>query len=179
MTLCFSVLLVSEVHAQIRSAGAHRNYSVELEPHGLVKWDVEPGNEAGLGFGFRAMIPIMQNGPVTTINNSLAVGFGLDWAYANETVYHGRPRYDDCDAHNITVPLVVQWNFYFTEVVSLFVETGLGVMYETWENDTHHDDNVEPDFIFLVGPRFTVADTVAIVLRIGWPTFSLGVSFLL
>jgi hypothetical protein len=183
VALCLSVLLVSQAHAQvIRNPGAHNRYSVELEPHGLVQWDVDPTNDAGFGLGMRASIPILDNGPVTTINNSLAIGFGVDWAYADDVCRPDRGGvYDDCDAHNITFPLVVQWNFFFTDVVGAFVELGLGIQYQTWDYGPgdYDDDDIEPEFFFLIGPRFTVGKTVAIPLRIGWPYFSVGVSFLL
>lgn len=166
----------SKIEAQIKSPGAHQRYSVELEPHGLVHWDVDPGDE-GVGLGLRASIPLIDNGPVTTINNSLAIGFGLDWAWSGDC----GPRDVDCDAHNIILPVVAQWNFFFTPVVSAFAELGFGIVFETWDEDYWGDDDdfhVSPEFFFLVGPRFTFG-TVAIPIRIGWPYLSVGVSFLL
>ncbi|MBN1655227.1 MAG: hypothetical protein JXA30_15770 [Deltaproteobacteria bacterium] len=180
ITVCFCFFPTSGSQAQIKSPGAHARYSAELEPHGLVQWDVDPGDE-GLGLGLRASIPVIENGPVTTINNSFAVGFGVDWAWSGDDCSPYRD--DDCDAHNITIPAVAQWNFYFTDVVSAFVELGLGIVFETWDYEGMREDDddfdVEPDIYFLVGPRFTVGNAIAIPLRIGWPYFSVGVSFLL
>lgn len=177
ITLCVSSFLTSHTKAQIKSPGAHQMYSVELEPHALVQWDVDPGDE-GLGLGMRASIPVIDNGPVTTINNSFAIGFGLDWAWSGDC----DRRFDDCDAHNISIPVVAQWNFYFTPVVSAFAELGFAIVFETWDYDVAVGDDdefdVDPGLYFLVGPRFTFGD-VAIPIRIGWPYLSVGVSFLI
>jgi hypothetical protein len=177
VTLCVSTFLASEIEAQIKSPGAHQRYSVELEPHALVAWDVDPGDE-GLGLGLRVSIPVIDNGPVTTINNSFAVGFGLDWAWSDDC----DPGDIDCDAHNIMLPIVAQWNFFFTPVVSAFTELGFAVVFETWDEDYRRDEddfNVSPELYFLVGPRFTFGN-VAIPLRIGYPyILSIGVSFLI
>jgi hypothetical protein len=181
-----SWLFVSSATAQIGRPGAHPSYSVELEPHGLVQWDVEPGNDEGLGLGLRASIPVIQNGPVKTINNSFAVGFGLDWAYADQSCpWPVRPvRYEGCDAHNFSVPVVAQWNFFFNDTVSAFAELGLTIIYATWDYSVTvpadwDEDEIDVDPVFLIGPRFILGDNVAIPIRIGWPYLSVGVSFLM
>ncbi len=174
------LLLASGAQAQIKSPGAHPSYSVELEPRGLVQWDVEPPDDEGFGLGLRASIPVMDNGPVQTINNSLAIGFGLDWAWSGDDC---PARYDpdyDCDAHNFTVPITAQWNFFFSQVVSAFFELGIGIVYETWDYPAWGDgDDIDPEPIFLLGVRFHVGDNIAIPIRIGWPYFAVGVAFLL
>lgn len=178
-----ALCLAAPASAQIDRPGAHPDYSVELEPHGLVQWDVEPSNHTGFGLGLRASIPIIKNGPVQTINNSLAIAFGLDWAHSGKCHEHaGRVSVNyDCDANNFEIPLVLQWNFFFTDIIGLLVELGLDVRYETWENEseTYDDDDVEVFPQFLVGPRFIVGRNIAIPIRIGFPYLSVGVSFLL
>src|ERR1700742_955133 len=67
--------------AQIKEPGNHPKYAVELEPHFLAHWDEPYWGGDGIGVGLRASIPIIEDGPVTTINNSLAIGFGFDWAH--------------------------------------------------------------------------------------------------
>jgi hypothetical protein len=180
-----SWLFVSSAAAQIKQPGAHPQYSVELEPHGLVQWDVEPGNDEGLGLGFRASIPVLQNGPVTTINNSFAVGFGLDWAYADQRCpWPDRPvRNEACDTHNFSFPVVAQWNFFFSKAVGAFAELGLTIIYATWDYPVTvpadwDEDDIDVDPVLLLGPRFILGDSVAIPIRIGWPYLSVGVSFL-
>jgi hypothetical protein len=177
-----ALCLAAPASAQIDRPGAHPNYSVELEPHGLVQWDVEPSNHTGFGLGLRASIPVIRSGPVQTINNSLAVAFGLDWAHSGHChASVGRVAITgNCDVDNFEIPLVLQWNFFFTDIVGLLVELGLDVRYETWDSiDDNNDDDVEVFPQFLVGPRFIVGRNIAIPIRIGFPYLSVGVSFLL
>ena len=62
----------------IKNPGDHPTYSVELEPHGLLGWGhLYRGN--GLGLGARLTIPIVQNGFVPKINNSVGISFGFAW----------------------------------------------------------------------------------------------------
>ena len=190
LILSLGLFIAARASAQIDRPGAHPRYNVELEPHGLIQWDVEPWDDEGFGLGFRASIPVMQDGPVTTINNSFAVGFGIDWAHSGDSCgrydwyWRGRgivvPVEGDCDADNFSFPVVAQWNFFFTDVISAFVELGLAIVYETWDPDItgYDNDDIEPEPVFLLGPRFTVGNTVAIPIRIGWPYLSVGVAFL-
>jgi hypothetical protein len=173
-----SAFVTARASAQIDRPGAHPHYAAELEPHGLIEWDVEPSNHVGFGLGLRCSIPLIQNGPVQTINNSLAIGFGLDWAHSSH-FRRSNVNYDN-GADNLGFPVVVQWNFFFSDVVSLLVELGLEIRYENWDRgDGTHDDDVEPFPQFLIGPRFLVGKSVAIPIRIGYPYLSVGVSFLL
>jgi hypothetical protein len=187
--------------AQIKEPGNHPKYAVELEPHALAQWSGPYWGDAGGGVGVRASIPIIENGPVTTINNSLAIGFGLDWAHYGGGCWDWGPwlpagprpapppdfRNYRCSGDSFWLPVVAQWNFFFTPVVSVFAELGLGIEYATWGADypcaggvcrpTGHDLFVDP--LFFVGPRFTLSNDFAITLRIGWPYVSVGASFLL
>jgi hypothetical protein len=173
--------------AQIDRPGAHPDYTVELEPHGLIQWDVEPWDDEGFGLGFRASMPVFHNGPVTTINNSMAIGFGLDWAYTDDCYWWRAPREyrGECDVHNLSFPVVLQWNFFFTPVISAFAELGLAVVYATWDYPGDwllpgepDEDDIDVDPVFLIGPRFIIGDNFAIPIKIGWPYLSVGFSIL-
>ena len=69
-----------DAHAEsiIKSPGDHPKYHVELEPHVLLGW-ARLYQDNGLGIGGRFTIPIVDNGFVKTINNSVGISFGLDW----------------------------------------------------------------------------------------------------
>ena len=168
--------------AQIDAAGHHPRYHAELEPHLVWQWT---GDEAavddGIGFGFRASIPILQDGPISTINNNLAISFGLDWAYFP----HCSPRVDACDENDFWVPVTLQWNFFLTSVVSLFPEFGLGfrdaiVSYDDPCNVRGcHSTSLEVHPVLWFGARFTLARNFAIVTRLGVPSLQLGAAFTL
>lgn len=54
------LLLGTSAHAQIKEPGNHPDYSVELEPHGVLDWGFGPDwGSDGFGVGARATIPII------------------------------------------------------------------------------------------------------------------------
>jgi hypothetical protein len=177
--------------ADIRSPQDHPD--VEIQPHLVVQWADEPGwDDDGFGVGVHAAIPVISRGPITTINNSLAVGFGLDWAYFDDSCGRwGLNDGDDCEANDFWLPIYLQWNFYFSDLISAFPELGLAIEYETWDgvvcgpgpgnpywcDDDESDVDVEP--VLWLGVRFHVASAMAITLKLGTPSLLLGVSFFL
>lgn len=192
----------SPAGAQIKRPGSHPKYSVELEPHLLFHhagygWY---GDDDGWGPGVRLSIPIIEDGPIKKINNSMAIGFGLDWAHFSGNCwgyYWGRPRPDprdpnyyywgqDCSANEIWAPVVLQWNFFLTELISVFGEPGLAIVRRSWEyyapcpagwcKDTDSDTDLKP-LVMFAGVRFHFSDSIGLTLRLGWPYVSAGASF--
>jgi hypothetical protein len=170
----------------IKQPGNHPKYAVEIEPHALVGlWGVPgPGDGTGLGLGVRASIPLVDNGFVSSINNSVAITFGFDWAHYEIDNWCGRYwrdgdviycGYDD-DFDIFWIPVAMQWNFFLSENWSVFGEPGLGLRV----NDDHYDDDVDLDLIMYVGGRFHFNDSVSLTMRLGWPgALSVGASFFL
>lgn len=171
--------------AQIKRPGAHPTYSAELEPHLILQhsrgWY---GQGDGIGLGARVSIPLIDNGPIPSINNSLALGFGADVAFYNDcqTYFAGSPN---CDSRILWFPVVAQWNFFFTKVVSVFGEVGLGIAHRSVSFDDNCPgdcsasdlDLFEPQFSG--GGRFLFGDGVGLVVRLGTPYLSIGATFLL
>ncbi|HMI92836.1 MAG TPA: hypothetical protein VK509_15785 [Polyangiales bacterium] len=195
-TACFllvcCLLSAGAAQAQIKSPGAHESYSAELEPHLVVQWHDEPyWDDEGFGLGLRASFPVIDNGPITTINNSLAIGVGLDWAHFDDAcdIYNINLNDDDCSANDFWVPVVLQWNFFFSKLVSAFPELGLAVQHSSWDvgicrrgNNNYYrcdDDDTDIELVLWLGVRFHVADNFAITLRLGTPSLLLGASFFL
>jgi hypothetical protein len=188
------------VSAQIKEPGHHTPYSVELEPHFTFGWNEGPhhfGNE-GLGLGLRASIPLIDNGPITTINNSLALTFGLDWlhfGYDRDVACHDfRGAFcdeQDFGANTFWIPVAVQWNFFVHRSISVFAELGLAVAHERWSWARpcpgapgtlceYHDTRTDfAELVFYPGARFMVSDRVGVTVRLGFPHVTLGASFLL
>src|SRR5689334_14856497 len=101
----------ADEHSIIRHPGDHPRYSVELEPHLLATvFDTPAGN--GVGLGGRFSIPIVDNGFVSSINNNVAIGFGVDWAHYSGCWHGWRDvGYYDCPSFNtVLFPVVMQWN---------------------------------------------------------------------
>ncbi len=78
-------------------------HTLEAEPHLCAGFDM-PGkgpdkHGSGFGPGFRGTIELVDNGFVKSINNSVGLGFGLDWLSPG-------------DRNVFWVPVVMQWNFW-------------------------------------------------------------------
>jgi hypothetical protein len=172
----------------IKSPGDHPDYHVELEPHVLFGV-AELYGATGLGVGLRASIPIVQNGFVPQINNSVAISFGLDWTHYGDCYYFDRRNGRDigygCGANYFIFPVAMQWNFWFTEHWSAFGEPGLYIYHGVFDAN-YCDPNFQfcgyptatgVDFAFWVGGRYHFNDKVSLTMRIGYPSFSFGVSF--
>jgi hypothetical protein len=171
----------------IKRPGDHPKYSVEVEPHVLFfAWDSGWNNyydyngSSGVGLGGRVSIPIVENGFIPKINNSVAISFGLDWIHYDGCWYRG-----NCSANFIDFPVVMQWNFYVAQRWSVFGEPGLILyhgMYESCPYNAPYTCPSQPDQTGIepalyLGGRFHVSDTVALTMRVGFPSFSFGVSF--
>jgi len=201
ITLCASTLsaalaLATTARADdtIKHPGDHPDYPVEIELHGLWSWthyDYAPND--GFGLGARFSIPIVKNGFIPSINNSVAIGFGVDWLhYSGDNCYdyggphyHG-PCYDVGDANYVFFPVVMQWNFFVAKQWSVFGEPGLVIYHGFFDYcagapagfNCGNPTSTGVDFAFYLGGRYHVSEHVALVLRIGYPTFSFGVSFM-
>jgi hypothetical protein len=169
--------------AVIKNPGQHPQYSFEAEPHlAIGLFDFGPADD-GFGAGFRGTIVIVDNGFVSSINNSVGIGFGLDWVhYEHEHCRPGPGRGAAvvCDEHDdfslLWVPVVMQWNFWLSENWSVFGEPGLSIRLNDRD---YYDDDIDIDPTLYLGGRFRLTDGVHLTMRLGHPTFTLGVSFLL
>jgi hypothetical protein len=134
----------------IKIPGAHPDYVFEAEPHALVA----PFDEFRPGVGFRGTIELVDNGFIKTINNTVGIGFGVDWS-----------------KDHLRVPIVMQWNFWLSRNWSVFGEPG-GLI-------DFGGKKTRPHPAFYAGGRFHFTDNVTLTMRVGHPTASVGVSFLL
>ena len=195
----FVSLLAHPALAQVKEPGAHPHYSVELEPHFVFGWAGAPHHfsDDGVGIGLRASIPLFHNGPITSINDNMAITFGIDWlhfGYDYDEWCHDYPG-PGCDnrdfsANAFWLPVAVQWNFFVHRRISVFGELGLAIAHERWSyarpcpddhnvlcdySDTHTDF---AELVFYPGARFMLSDNFGFTVRLGFPHVTLGVSFL-
>ena len=162
----------------IKRPGDHPRYSVELEPHGILGFGTFDYGSFAIGAGGRVGIPIVQNGFIPTLNNSVAISFGVDWA-------HFLGCYDSrfvCSADYLEFPVTMQWNFFLTRRWSVFGEPGFYI-YHAWFNSCPVGCVAAPNATsagpaFYAGARYHFSDKATLTMRIGYPNFSIGVSFL-
>jgi hypothetical protein len=146
----------ADEHSIIKQYGEHPNYFFEAEPHAILGfgYPFDNGNFAGLGF--RGSFHL-TNGFVKGINDSVAIGVGLDFA----------PGFGGY----FLVPVVMQWNFWLSTHWSVFGEPGLAF--------TNAPRTAIDPFVFFAGGRYNFTENIALTVRIGYPEFSVGVSFFL
>jgi len=147
----------ADEHSIIRSPGDHPPYFFEAEPHLLVGYSGPFDSDGNFGVGFRGTFHI-ANGFVPSINDSVGVGVGFDLA---------------TNGH-VLIPIVMQWNFYLSREWSVFGEPGLAVRYQSVPGA--RNVNVDPQLY--VGGRWHFSDQMTLTMRLGYPTFSVGVSFM-
>ena len=155
----------AEARGTIKEVGNHPDYSLDLEFHFALSLLQGPYPSSGTGFGpgGRITVPVLQNGFIKTINNSIAVSAGLDW------IHFGSVDRETVDY--FFIPIVMQWNFWLTEDWSVFGEPGLSILLRTQEKDT-----ATP--VINGGARWLLTDGIAMVFRAGYPVVSVGFSFL-
>jgi hypothetical protein len=178
-----SLSAVENAHAQsiIKRPGAHPKYLFEAEPH-LVLRDRHQHAGTGVGPGFRGTFVIVDDGFIPKLNDSVGIGFGLDWLALGDDHCHGNRNRDGyChDPNAVVLPLVLQWNFWLHRKWSVFGEPGFAMVFSDHEHNGDDDDLDFDPFVFYAGGRFHFTDNVALTMRFGFPlTASVGVSFLL
>ena len=187
---------VAQAQSIIKQPGNHANYTVEIEPHLAFQWADRFGNNSGFGPGARVNIPFVHNGPISTINNSMGITFGMDLTFGNGGPGWCYGRYDrdrwrdDCSVTEFWLPVAMQWNFYLTKVISVFGEPGFAIAHRRWDYEWYceglngnacdydgNDTNLE--FVLWGGGRFMFTDNIGATVRIGYPMITAGINFLL
>ncbi len=180
----------------IKHPGDHPNYSVEIEPHfaaGFFRYGA-----SGIGLGGRFTIPVVKNGFVSTINNNVGIGFGIDWLHYSGCYYGRWYYYSGCYFNSFWFPIDLQWNFFLATHWSVFAELGLAIVYSDWGGPYYggggtcfdrfgnpYDcggggpNHFELEPVVFIGGRYHFSESVALTLRLGWPYLSIGVSFML
>jgi hypothetical protein len=162
----------------VKHPGDHPKYVVEAEPHLLLGWDDVYASD-GFGVGGRFSIPIVDNGFVPSINNSVAIGFGLDLLHYDSCWYNA-----PCSANYIHIPVVMQWNFFVAQHWSVFGEPGLVIYHGFFEDcpasfgrcpGAPRVTSIEP--ALYLGGRYHFNDRMSLTMRVGFPSISIGLSF--
>ncbi|MBN2528724.1 MAG: hypothetical protein JXR76_20205 [Deltaproteobacteria bacterium] len=125
--------------------------------------------DIGMASGGRFGIPIVHNGFVPRINNSVYINFGADFylvRYRNEA--HGA----------LGIPIALHWEFYFSEKWSAYGEAGINIFFHPslFQGDGW-TRSPERWIAGSIGGRFHINEAVALTLHVGNPYSSFGVLF--
>ena len=187
----FGSCRVAHAQSAIKRPGDHPRYFFEAEPH-LVAGLFDPpgfGGGTGLGAGFRGTVELVKNGFIAQLNNSVGIGFGVDYLRYDgwqgprgtcERFVSGPSGVPVCVRASSSInhvnyfylPVVMQWNFWLHRKWSVFGEPGLALYLQ--------DGQLEfTPFVLYVGGRYHLTERISLTLRLGYPSFSFGASFLL
>jgi hypothetical protein len=161
----------------VKNPGEHPHPIVELEPHALVGWD-GIYSASGIGLGMRASFPIVRNGFIPSINNSVGVSVGADLMHYAGCYFRAR-----CVANYLFFPVAMQWNFYFTKEWSAFAEPGVALFHGFVDDCAGAAGCVSPTTTGIrpalyLGGRYQLNSRLSLTMRVGYPAFSFGVSFM-
>ncbi|HEX6278122.1 MAG TPA: hypothetical protein VFZ53_33990, partial [Polyangiaceae bacterium] len=135
----------------IRNDLDHPSYVFEAEPHGVLA----PFHHHGeLGVGFQGTFNVADQGFIRRVNDSVGVGFGVNWLTHDHWLLSG----------------AMQWNFWLSENWSVFGEPGVAI---------RTDKKVDVWPSLGAGGRFHFTRNFTLTMRVGFPVFGVGVSFLL
>jgi hypothetical protein len=176
------------------------SYGVELEPHLTLGW-IEPpgiGTGEGIGMGVRGSFEIVGEGFIKPINDSIAIGVGLDWIhYSGDDLSSTGECAESVPGQNggsvcvevedfsydsstdyLWFPVVMQWNFWLHRRWSVFGEPGIAIRLDDM------DQIALSPFVFWAGGRFHITNDLTLTLRAGipfvvTPYVSIGLSILL
>jgi hypothetical protein len=148
------LILALPAHADrstIKSDTDHPSYFFEAEPHAVLA----PFHHTEFGVGFAGTFNVADQGFIRRLNDSVGVGFGVNWLTNDHWL----------------LSAAMQWNFWLSENWSVFGEPGFAV----------RTDKKKPDFwpSLGAGGRFHFTRNVTLTMRVGFPVFAVGVSFLL
>jgi hypothetical protein len=142
--------------------GAKR--ALELEVHG--GFDVV---EQGLAAGIRFHIPIVHNGLLPDFNDALYFTVGSDFYWT---------RWKGIFGVGFGVPLTILWRLFFTKLFSLGIEVGLNpYIHFRWFSETYNYGFLPVFFVGAVTLHFDITPLLSVVVRLGSPYLSAGVSF--
>ena len=173
----------------IRRPGQHPQYGFEIEPHLAIDWIDSHWTGEGIGPGIHFAIPIMHQGPITSINNNMAIKFGADLTFGNGCYWGRYPNYysrNYCDSTSLMLPVALQWNFYVTDIIVPFGEVGMAIRHTWWDYDGPCVDGRcgwdESDtyalFYMEAGAKFMFGRNAGLTVRMGYPHVTVGASIL-
>jgi hypothetical protein len=154
-------------------------YPLEIEPHFSFGAENVYG-ASGFGAGLRVGVPLVAGWLGSSVPDNLAISFGGDILHYDNCYYA-----NDCGANYLLVPVALQWNVFVARPVSLFLEGG-AFLYKGWYDGCGPGDGpgCSPPSNFgilptiALGGRIHIGRNVAFTMRLGYPTSTLGVSFL-
>jgi hypothetical protein len=177
LLVIISLVSVNVFGANEALAANEAAYALEIEPH----FTFGAGNvygRTGFGGGLRLGAPLAA-GHLGNLSDNIAITFGADIVHYENCYYSS-----NCGANYLIAPVAAQLNLFVARSVSLFAEGGL-FLYKGWLTpcgfgnvgcDAPSTFGVLPTLALGVRVHFT--RNTAFTVRLGYPTITLGLSFM-
>jgi hypothetical protein len=154
-------------------------YPIEIEPHFAFATGGVYRATSGFGAGLRVSIPFFRS-LLQGVPNDIAITLGADLLRYGDCYYGA-----ECGANYLMVPAGAQWSVFVGRRLSMFAEGGVFVFKGFFDGCSPKDGpscSPPSDFgvlpMLAAGVRVHVGDDVSFTARLGYPTFTVGVSFL-
>jgi hypothetical protein len=185
MTSALALLTTNEAAARLTIRdGSPPEYALEIEPHLDVEGLDADGTLFGLGAGIRFSIPIVRNGFIPKINDSVAITFGGDFVrFPSGATICGANACVDSPGYSVFyAPVAMQWNFFLTDQWSVFGEPGIALRHSFADNPGADpgslNGNDRPRVVVAFGGRYRLSSGMTLTMRVGLPVLaSVGLSF--
>ncbi|MEM1417864.1 MAG: hypothetical protein AAGH15_23405 [Myxococcota bacterium] len=124
----------------------------------------------GLAAGGRFGIPLVDNGFITTLNNSVHLSVGADLYYAR----FNDPVTGDEAGFGLGIPVALHWEFYLPKHWSAYAELGFNVYLSPAFFDGQDTIEAGAWILAAVGAVWRFAPKVGLEMRLGNPYSAVG-----
>ncbi len=173
--VCLVMLVPQQVRAQensmsapggLKDAGHHDRDSM-LSFFALLPW----GYGSGIGLAARYTLPIVDDGFIDTINDSVELEFGGD-------VWFGGLGARDYSYTGLAIPVEGRWTFHFTPKFSAYGKLSLGWYFNFWHDDYDYDPGVSYGGFYFnagAGVLYKLGDAISLRGELGATGLKAGI----
>jgi outer membrane protein with beta-barrel domain len=154
----------------LRDAGPHTRGSM-VSVFGLVPW----GYGSGIGVAARYTLPIMNDGFISSINDSVELEFGGDIWFSGQNF--GTVRYGYT---GLAIPVEGRWSFHFNPKLSLYGKVSAGWYFNFWSDNVEGLNDLSYGGFYWntgVGALYSINNTLWLRGEIGATGLKAGVGF--
>jgi hypothetical protein len=125
----------------------------------------------GGGVGARYTLPIVPNGFITEVNDSVELEFGGDIWFASYGVLGS-----DFGYTGLAIPAEGRWTFHITPKFSAYAKVGLGLVVRFWNDDVGDDfDGAGLYFDSAAGVLYKLNDSLSLRAEAGYAGLKGGI----
>ncbi len=122
-----------------------------------------------LGLGVRASLPLLHNGLLPDVNDSLGLEVGADlsfWAFSRWATF-------------LDIPVELKWSLYLVPKVAVFLKLGIALEMQfgqgCWGNTCYGSSFFVPVPVAAVGLAAQMTSKISLRLEFGYPWFKIGI----